>query len=272
MKNKQKFTPIILGLLILSALTLTACTTTAAELTPDKSAAIVANEETAAIQSGEPVIDEAIVETETEDESIVVLASEAQSSAPVNANGLTDAEIEGLLYMREEEKLAHDVYVTLYDMWGLQLFNNIASSELSHTDAVKNLLNSYGIDDPAAGAAIGVFTNTTLQSLYNDLVAAGAKSLAEALKVGAAIEEIDILDLQQNLTGMDNTNIRQVYESLLMGSKNHLRAFTSTLTRQTGETYVPQYLSEAVYNAILSESMQNNAPAQGNGGGRGRRP
>ena len=90
--------------------------------------------------------------------------------------------------------------------------------------------------------------------------------------VGAAIEEIDILDLQQNLTGMTNTNIRQVYENLLMGSKNHLRAFTSTLTRQTGEIYTSQYLSEAVYNAIVSESVQNNAPMQGNGGGRGRRP
>jgi hypothetical protein len=157
-------------------------------------------------------------------------------------------------------------------MWGLQLFNNIASSELSHTDAVKNLLNMYNIDDPAVGAAVGVFTNPTLQSLYNDLVATGSKSLADAIKVGAAIEEIDILDLQQNLTGMTNTNIRQVYENLLKGSENHLRAFTSTLTRQTGETYAPQYLSEAVYNAILSESVQNNAPTQGNTGGRGRRP
>ena len=272
MKNKQKFIPIILGLLILATLTLTACTNTAAELTTDKSAAAVANEETAAVQPGEPVADEAVVEAETEDETTATLASETQSSAPVNANGLTDAEIEGLLYMREEEKLAHDVYVTLYELWGLQLFNNIAGSELSHTNAVKALLDTYGIDDPAIGAAVGVFTNPALQSLYDELVATGAKSLADALKVGAAIEEIDILDLQQNLTGMANTNIRTVYENLLSGSENHLRAFTSTFARQTGETYAPQYLSQAVYNAILSESMQNNAPMQGNAGGRGRRP
>ena len=273
MKNNQKFIPMILGLLVLTALTLTSCSNTGAELTTDASAAAATNEESAAFQSGEPVIEEAAVESETEDEASITLAVDAQSSsAAVNANGLTDAEVEGLLYMREEEKLAHDVYVTLYDMWGLQLFNNIANSELSHTNAVKNLLDIYGIDDPATGAAVGVFTNATLQSLYDELVAAGSKSLADALMVGAAIEEIDILDLQQNLTGMTNTNIRQVYENLLMGSKNHLRAFTSTLTRQTGETYAPQYLSEAVYNAIVSESVQNNAPMQGNGGGRGRRP
>ena len=272
MKNNQKFIPMILGLLVLTALTLTACSNTGAELSTDTPAAAAANEEAAAIQSGEPVIEEAVAKAETEDEASITLAVDAQSSSAVNANGLTDAEVEGLLYMREEEKLAHDVYITLYDIWGLQLFNNIANSELSHTNAVKNLLDIYGIDDPATGAAVGVFTNPTLQSLYDDLVAAGSKSLADALKVGAAIEEIDILDLQQNLTGMTNTNIRQVYENLLMGSKNHLRAFTSTLTRQTGETYAPQYLSEAVYNAIVSESVQNNAPMQGNGGGRGRRP
>ena len=270
MKNKQKFIPIILGLLILATLTLTACTNTAAEITTDRSTAVVTSEEAAAIQSGEPVADEAVAEAETEDETTLAMVSEAQSLA-VNANGLTDAEIEGLLYMREEEKLAHDVYVTLYDKWGMQLFDNIAGSELSHTNAVKALLDTYGIDDPATGAAVGVFANPTLQSLYDELVAAGAKSLADALKVGAAIEEIDILDLQQNLTGMTNTDLRQVYENLLKGSENHLRAFTSTFARQTGETYAPQYLSQAVYNAILSESVQNNAPMQGNGG-RGRRP
>ncbi len=269
MKFTLKITPIFLGLLVLALLT--ACTNPAIVTSPAASAAVVTNRETASGQPGEPVAEEAVVKVVTEDETSVATASETQSSAPVNANGLTDAEIEGLLYMREEEKLAHDVYVTLYDKWGMQLFDNIAGSELSHTNAVKALLDTYGIDDPASGAAVGVFTDPALQSLYDELVATGAKSPADALKVGAAIEEIDILDLQQNLTGMTNTSIRQVYESLLKGSENHLRAFTSTFARQTGETYAPQYLSAAVYNAILSVSTQNNAPMQGNGG-RGRRP
>ena len=268
MKNKKKFAPIILGILVLSALALTACTNTTANTSTDVSAAISPVIETAAVEA----VEEAVVETTPEENSAVAMAADEQSTVTVNANGLTDAEIEGLLYMREEEKLAHDVYTTLYDIWGLQVFNNIANSEQTHTEAVKRLLDTYAIDDPATGAAIGVFADPVLQSLYDDLVATGSKSLADAIKVGAAIEEIDILDLQENLTGLTDTAIRQVYESLLSGSENHLRAFTSTLERQTGETYVPQYLSEAIYNAILSGSAQNNAAMQGNAGGRGRRP
>lgn len=272
MKSNQKFAPIFLGILVLSALALTACATPSAEISADASTAVAADNQTAAPESGEPAVEEAVLEAAAEDAIPVPLAADLQTTDPVNANGLTDAEIDGLLYMREEEKLAHDVYITLYDLWGLQIFNNIAGSEQTHTDAVLNLLDTFGIDDPAEGNAIGIFADPALQSLYNDLVAVGSNSLSDAIKVGAAIEEIDILDLQQRLTDLTNASIRQVYENLLSGSENHLRAFASTLTRQTGETYLPQYLSEAVYNAILSESVQNNAPMGGNAGGRGRRP
>lgn len=272
MKSNQKLFPFILGLLVLSALALSACTKPSAEISPETSAVVLTDEERAIVDSVEPVGEEKFVDTTTDDEGVVVMATSGSSTSAVNANGLTNTEIEGLLFMREEEKLAHDVYTTLYDIWGLQLFNNIAGSEQTHTDALAHLLVTYGIDDPATGNAIGVFTNPTLQSLYNDLVATGSKSLAEAIKVGGAIEEIDILDLQENLTGLTNDTIRQVYENLLKGSENHLRAFASTLAHQTGESYAPQYLSEAVYNAIVSASTQNNAPMGGNAGGRGRRP
>lgn len=101
---------------------------------------------------------------------------------------------DGLTYVREEEKLARDVYLFLYDMWGLQVFQNIADSEQTHTDAVKTLLDAYGLTDPAAATQPGEFVNPDLQALYNQLTAQGSLSLADALKVGAAIEEIDILD------------------------------------------------------------------------------
>ncbi|MDP2030099.1 MAG: DUF2202 domain-containing protein [Thiobacillus sp.] len=48
-----------------------------------------------------------------------------------------------LLFMREEEKLARDVYLTLYETWGLAVFSNIASSEQSHMDALLKLLRTY---------------------------------------------------------------------------------------------------------------------------------
>ncbi len=171
---------------------------------------------------------------------------------------LSEAEADALLFMREEEKLAHDVYATLYDQWGARVFTNIAASEQTHTNAIATLLDRYAGSDPTTGNAAGEFTDPALQALYDQLVEQGSLSLADAFKVGAAIEEIDILDLEQRIAGTDHADIQLVYERLLAGSANHLRAFTSTLERQTGESYTPQYMEQAAYDAILA--------AGGNGG------
>jgi hypothetical protein len=188
------------------------------------------------------------------------------TNLPPASGELSAEEAAALTYMREEEKLAHDVYVTLYAQWGLPVFQNISGSEQTHTEAVKTLLDRYGLADPATGG-VGVFTNPELQALYNDLTARGSKSLGEALKVGAAIEEIDILDLQARLAQTDNADIQQVFNSLLNGSYNHLRAFVSTLQTQTGESYQPQYLSTEAYQAIIAGAAGS---GNGQGGGRGR--
>ena len=180
---------------------------------------------------------------------------------------LSESETQGLILMREEEKLARDVYLTLYDTWGIPVFQNIARSEATHMAAVLTLINQYGLADPAA-AEIGVFTDPTLQALYDQLVAEGRQSLADALRVGAAIEEIDILDLQARLAQTENADIDLVYGNLLKGSRNHLRAFASTLARQTGETYQPQYLDRASYDSIVNSGRET---GQGQGRGYGRR-
>ena len=206
--------------------------------------------------------------------ALLILAAAAvgpvsAAPAPVGddaAGQLTEVEIEGLRYMREEEKLARDVYLTLYDAWGMPIFQNIARSEATHMAAVGALLDRYGLADPAA-AEVGVFTDPTLQGLYDQLVAEGRQSLAEALRVGAAIEEIDILDLQARLAQTENAAIELVYGNLLKGSSNHLRAFASTLARQTGETYQPQYLDPDSYEAIVNGGRGG----QGQGRGQGRR-
>ena len=152
------------------------------------------------------------------------------------------------------------MYLTLYQKWGLSIFNNIANSEATHMAAVKTLLDRYGIADPAAGTTVGVFTEAALQALYNQLIAQGSQShqgigiipsLAAALQVGAAIEEIDIRDLQIRVAGTTHTDIRSVYNNLLNGSYNHLRAFASTLKTQSGEVYQPQYLDAATYQSII---------------------
>ena len=183
---------------------------------------------------------------------------------------LTDAEIADLVFMREEEKLARDVYLTFYNMWGVQTFSSIASSEQAHTDSIKGLLDAYGIADPVVNDTIGVFVNAELQALYNDLVAAGSTSLVDALKVGAAIEEIDILDLYEAMEVTAQPNILQVYSRLLAGSENHLRSFTSALSAQ-GVDYAPQYLNADTYNAIIGSAINTQstygAQGQGQGGG-----
>jgi len=189
-------------------------------------------------------------------------------------SGLSPEEAEALIYMREEEKLAHDVYLAFYNQWGMAIFQNIAASEQTHTTAVLSLLDRYGLSDPASSQA-GVFTNPDLQALYDQLVARGSQSLAEALQVGGLIEETDILDLQTRLSQVDNLDIVQVFNNLLRGSTNHLRAFSSTYNTQTGEIYEPLTLSQADYQTILSSSGSGSGNGQGGGergnGGRGGR-
>lgn len=169
---------------------------------------------------------------------------------------LSPGETNILLYMREEEKLAHDVYLTLGNQWNALVFSNISESEATHMAAVKVLLDRYSLSDPAAGNDVGVFTNTTLQALYDSLVVVGQQSLIDALKVGTAIEEIDIIDIANALTYIDNQDLIYVFDNLMKGSRNHLRAFVRNLDMQ-GVNYVPQYLDQASYDAIINSATEH---------------
>lgn len=160
------------------------------------------------------------------------------SAGSVRAAGLTDEEVYWLTYMREEEKLARDVYLFLYDKWGSPIFSKIAGSEQTHMDAIKALLDRFGIADPANGKSRGAFTNPDLQALHDDLIKQGGVSLVEALKVGVFIEETDIDDLNAGIASTDRNAIKTVYSNLLQGSLNHLKAFVSNLAKQ-GVVYEP---------------------------------
>ncbi|WP_457752921.1 DUF2202 domain-containing protein [Thermococcus sp.] len=178
------------------------------------------------------------------------------------AGELTEAEKDGLLYMVEEEKLAHDVYTKLYEKWGLQIFSNIAKSETTHVESVRMLLKKYNLPDPTADSKIGEFKNKKLQDLYNKLIEQGMKSEIDALKVGALIEEVDIIDLQERIAETNKLDIITVYENLMMGSRNHLRAFVTQL-KNRGVTYEPQVLPKDEYEQIISSPMEK---GQGVGG------
>lgn len=168
---------------------------------------------------------------------------------------LSDEEIWGMTYMYEEEKLARDVYLTLYKTWKIKILKNIANSEQRHMNAMKLLLQKYDIPLPIENDEVGFFSNTTLQQLYHELVAQGEPSPEDAVYVGATIEDLDIFDLKTYISQADNSDIRTVYQNLMKGSRNHLRAFVRHLSKYD-VTYEAQYLSQDEVNEIISSPME----------------
>ena len=200
-----------------------------------------------------------------------VLLGQSHVHAQTTASSiLNPEEVKGLLHMVEEEKLAGDVYQTLYAKTGLVNFKNIAASERRHQAAVQNLLYRYGITDPTASKGVGEFTQLAFTALYQNLIKQGAQSNADALKVGLKIEDLDIDDLDKERSRTQRTDIQQVYANLTRGSRNHLRSFDRTL-RQMGQTYTPEFISQAQYNAIASSPQEKgNQTHAGKGQGQGR--
>jgi hypothetical protein len=174
----------------------------------------------------------------------------------IEGGTLTDAELAGLLIMREEEKLARDVYTTLGKVHRMRIFSNIAASEQTHMDAMAYLLELYDVDDPVTDDSIGAFTNPNIKLLHDDLVEQGMKSPQAALIVGATIEDLDIFDLERFLKETDKEDIRLTYKNLQKGSRNHLRAFVRQIERQ-GSTYEAQYISNEVYESIINSEQES---------------
>lgn len=172
------------------------------------------------------------------------------------SESLSDEESASILFMREEEKVARDAYIKLFEKWNQPVFDNISNSEATHMGAMLQLIDKYELIDPVGTSGVGVFANSNLQALYDALLPQGELSQIEGLKVGALIEEVDIIDLQNALsTFVDNQDIKMVFENLMKGSRNHLRAFVKNLKNQ-GVTYVPQHLSQEVFDAIIESDWE----------------
>jgi hypothetical protein len=166
---------------------------------------------------------------------------------------LSQQEKDAILYMREEEKLARDVYDFLYTKWGGNPFGNIRNSEQNHMDRMKSLISTYKLADPVEknNDKPGIFANSLLQKYYNELVVAGSLSFTEALKVGAKIEELDITDLDERMQQTQQQDIRNTYSYLRMASGNHLRAFVRRLSMQ-GVMYEPVILNKSEFERIVA--------------------
>lgn len=173
---------------------------------------------------------------------------------PTPKDSLTEQEKADLLFMLEEEKLARDTYLDLASIWSEPQFGNIAASEQRHMDAIVDLLNTYEIEYEILDH--GLFADPELQQLYNDLSTQGQVSNIAGLTVGATIEDVDIADLQEKAENTVQSDIRNTYEMLACGSRNHLRAFVSGLGNY-GETYSPQFLTQAEFDEIIAGSHEN---------------
>mgnify|MGYP000633951107 CR=1 FL=1 len=178
----------------------------------------------------------------------------------LSANEISNSEKEGIILMREEEKLAHDVYRFLYEKWGLNIFSNISESETRHFNAMAYLIEDFNLADPALKEP-GKFQNKELQFLYDSLTNRGSESVIAALQTGAFIEELDIQDLQQLMGETENATILSVFQNLLRASGNHLRAFTGQLASRDYE-YSPSVLPASNYQSVIETPHQR---GMGNG-------
>jgi len=181
--------------------------------------------------------------------SLVAIPAWAGNGIGGGITALSDEEITHLNYMREEEKLARDVYLFMYGKWNAVIFTQVADSEQQHMDTMKKMLDKYNLPDPAS-TEIGDFNNLDLQAKYDELIAAGSDSYVDGLYVGATIEEIDMIDIQEAIDFCDHVDLLTAYQHLLEGSKNHLRAYVGTLEKQ-GFTYEPQFISQELFDAIM---------------------
>lgn len=172
--------------------------------------------------------------------ALIVLSAALATQAAGQASGprgqrscetpaLTPQETSRLVFLREEEKLAHDVYQFLGAQWDLRIFRNTALSEATHFQHVGLLQSRYGVADPAAGRAAGEYVDLRFANLYFELTAKGSASLKDALEVGILIENGDIALLEAGLIETAQPDIKRVYTNLLNGSSNHLDAFETVL-------------------------------------------
>ena len=183
------------------------------------------------------------------------LPSAAEARGPARNNqtqtsAFTAEDAQTLTWMREEEKLARDVYINLYQQWNKAIFDNIAASEQRHIDAIASLMVRFDVPDPSL-PGVGEFSNPEIQSMYDDLLEQGSLSLTEAFWVGATIEDVDIYDLQIAIENTEVGTLKTTYGNLLEGSKNHLRAVVRQL-EGVGVTYEPQFIDPVLYDAIIN--------------------
>ena len=177
---------------------------------------------------------------------VLALAAILSPSTCVGADELSQSEASTLRFMREEEKMARDVYLEMFDLWNMTIFENIAASEQRHMDVMLKMIERYGLEDPVGDNPRGVFTDPDLAAMFDARVDQGSESEIQAFHSGALIEEQDIIDLDAAIAGTDEDPLIRAYSNLRSGSCNHLRAFVGHIIRVEG-AYEPKLLDESAF-------------------------
>ncbi len=160
-----------------------------------------------------------------------VMTTGARAAKPVTTTvTLTDEQLDTLVFIYQEEKVARDTYITLGDIYSNQtVFANIQESEQEHIDKAEGLCDTYGADTSGINEQkVGEFVVPVLQELYDTLVAQGSVSELAALNVGEYVELTDIDDLEHAQIGMPS-DVVNTYENLKEGSLSHLAAFRDAI-------------------------------------------
>lgn len=180
-------------------------------------------------------------------EGRLLLGEEAGEA--VASTALTSSERDGILLIWEEEMMAKDIYLKFYNMSKLSLFLNVAGTKQIHMNSVQILMEKYGMEKPVQEGD-GVYTNETLQKIYDDLLASGGKSPEDALKAAALLEETSVRDLEKEISDTDKPDIKSVFGGLLVSSKKQLRTLERAL-EDWGVEYSPQILGQEEFDGIV---------------------
>tara|TARA_R110002096_G_scaffold358_16_gene2161 strand:- start:1549 stop:2361 length:813 start_codon:yes stop_codon:yes gene_type:complete len=183
------------------------------------------------------------------------------NSLPTEA--ISPVEHASLIQMRQEEKLARDVYEVLFFVWQQPIYSNIANSEQGHMDLVGRMLTKYNIPDPITNDAWGQYQDPVFTQLFVQLVQFGMRSPLHAWITGAYIEDFDISDLNATIQTTDNRDLNTVWQNLNRGSRNHMRSFYGQLSG-VGLVYPGFVISFAEIQAIVNAPYENQ-PVDENG-------
>jgi hypothetical protein len=182
-------------------------------------------------------------------EGIITLTGEQAMPPAIKTATLSTHEKEGLSFIWEEEKMARDLYTSLYESDKLTIFNDLARSEQSHMDQARAIIDKYALTIPGKDEQ-GVYQNQTLQRVHDELLAKGLSSDQDALNAAANFEEISIIDLEKELNATHAEDVKAMYQGLLAGSQKHLRSYVTEL-KDRGIKYDPQYLGKDEFEKII---------------------